>query len=151
MEKNDIKILCRLRNNSRENLTTMSRKTNIPVSTLHDKIRRYQGNLIKKNTVILNFKKIGYDLRVNMLIKVAATLREKCEGFLKKNNNVNSLFRVNNGYDFLAEVLFKDMKEFRNFTDKIAEFEVNSMLEFFVLDDLKRESFMTEEMFHNAS
>ncbi|MFC1648700.1 Lrp/AsnC family transcriptional regulator [Nanoarchaeota archaeon] len=150
LEERDFKILSRLRRDSRENLTKMSRLTKIPVSTLHDRIKKYQGELITKHTVILDFKKMGYDLKVTVLLKASPERKQALEKYLKGSERVNSLFRINNGYDFMAEVLFQDMKEFREFTDTMSGFGVATLQEFFVLEDLKREGFMTSDILLGA-
>jgi DNA-binding Lrp family transcriptional regulator len=57
IKKHDLKIISHLRKNSRESLTTLSRKTNIPVSTLFDKVKNKTGYYIKKIHVLLIFQK----------------------------------------------------------------------------------------------
>jgi len=151
LEEKDIMILCRLRRNSRENLTKMSKFTKVPISTLHDKLKKFEGDVIKKHTIILNFKSLGYDIRVAMLLKVSSENMQRFERFLKNNENVNSLFRINNGYDFMAEALFRNMKQFKDFTDKMHSIGIDAMQEFFVLDDLKREDFLTQRVLYEAA
>jgi len=141
----DITILTRLRVNSRENLTRMSRATKIPVSTLHEKLRRFQGKLIRRNTIILNFKGLGYELRTLLLIKTSSSSRSKFEFFLKNSFQINNLFRINNGYDFLADVLFKDMNDFKEFIDELSGIGVMTLKEYFILEELKNENFLTQK------
>lgn len=124
----------------------MSRFTNIPISTLHDKLRKFSNNIILKNTVILDYKKIGYDLRVNMLLKTNPENKTRFESFLRKSENVNCLYRVNNGFDYFADALFRDMTDFKQFIDNLDFFGVNIIKEFFVLEDLKCEGFLTDEL-----
>lgn len=54
-----LQFLAYLRENSREKLTTISKRTKIPISTLFDMLKELQGNLITKNTVLLDFSKLG--------------------------------------------------------------------------------------------
>ncbi len=146
----DLAILCRLRLNARENLTKMSRKTRIPVSTLHDRIKKYHGDVITKSTVLLNFQKLGYEFKVKVLLKTSAEKKEALEKFLFRSENVNNLYRVNNGYDYLAEAVFKNLSEFKEFTEKLKELGVNSVQEFLILEDLKKEAFLTQEALYAA-
>ncbi len=151
MKEKDLKILCRLRNNGRENLTSMSRAIRVPVSTIHDRIKKYKGDLVKRHTVLLDFEKLGFDLKVAMLMRVPTSQRQEFGKFLKNCENVNNLYRVNNGYDYLAEVLFKDMKSLKEFNDKISELGVEETREFFMMEEIKKEGFLTEEMIYLAS
>ena len=146
MKLEDAKIICRLRNNSRENLTLMSRQTKIPISTIHNKLRKWDGNLIRKHTILLNYKNIGYDLRVNMLLKVPPHNLIEVKKYLTNNENVNSLCRVNNGFDLLVDILFRNMLELKEFTDALISFNVVTRQEYFILEDIKRESFMSNEL-----
>ena len=147
----DVKILCRLRKNGRMNLTKMSRETEIPVSTIHDRIRKYSSGVIDKHTVLLNFRSLGYDLRVNMLLKVPSESRNDFEKFVRVCENVNSLYRINNGYDFMVDAVFRDMTSFKKFTDTLLELGIENIQEYFILEDLKREGFLTDELLHRAS
>ena len=48
LNKKDLKFITLLRQNSRETLTNISKKTKIPISTLYDKMQHYNNNFIKK-------------------------------------------------------------------------------------------------------
>ena len=76
MKKTDLLIISSLRQNAREKLTNMSKKTRIPVSTLFDRIRMHEGKLIKKHTALIDFNKLGYNTRANIILKVKKTDRE---------------------------------------------------------------------------
>jgi DNA-binding Lrp family transcriptional regulator len=144
LEEKDVTILSHLRKDGRKNLTTMSRETSIPVSTIYDRLKKYMGDVIAKHTILLNYKTLGYDIRINILIKAPPDQRDALEQFLYAHHNVNTVARVNNGYDFMAEALFKTMAEFKAFKDATGKFGVLTMDEFFILDDIKRESFLEE-------
>jgi DNA-binding Lrp family transcriptional regulator len=60
----DFEILAHLRQNSRTNLTKISKETAVPISTIFDRIKRYNKDVIIKNTVLLDFRKIGYEHKV---------------------------------------------------------------------------------------
>ena len=70
INKKDILIISNLRIDARMPLTKMSRKTNIPVSTIFDRLKINENGLIKKHTCILNFSKLGYNVRANIAFKV---------------------------------------------------------------------------------
>lgn len=87
VDKKGLLLMTFLRKNARENLTRLSRKTSIPVSTIYDKLKGYDGNLIVKHTTLLDFSKLGFNARANILLKVERSLREELRSFLLTNQN----------------------------------------------------------------
>lgn len=143
LDKKELQIISYLRLNARNNLTKISRATGIPVSTIFDKIKSsYEARIIIKHTTLLDFSKLGYSLRVNMILRANSSNKEDLKRFLLKNGSVNSIYKINNGYDFLVELVFKDLNELQGFSEKIDEFKVKDKKEFFILEDLKREAFL---------
>jgi hypothetical protein len=62
-----------------------------------------------------------------------------------KSLNVNSVYKINNGFHFLAECIFRDVKELEEFVDQIDErFSVRSKEVHYIIDDIKRESFLSQ-------
>ena len=70
---NEKKLITHLRNDSREKLTVLSRKINMPVSTIHEKIKKYKGNIINKSTILLNATYLGFPLRTHTILSVDKT------------------------------------------------------------------------------
>lgn len=145
MKTNELRIVRRLRLNARESLTKMSRKTGIPVSTIYERLKRFEKGVIRKHTCLIDFHKLGYDLRVTILIKADPKKREDLEKFLLGHHHVNMVFRINNGFDYLAEVVFKTMGDVQQFMDALDGRGARSKQEFYVLDELRRESFLTSD------
>jgi len=144
MKKTDLLIISSLRQNAREKLTEMSKKTRIPVSTIFDRIKTHEGNIIKKHTALVDFGKLGYNTRANIILKVNKDDREDIKEFLMKHNSINSAFKINNGYDFLIEAVFANIKEVEDFTDLLEEkFSIKSKQVFYIIDDLKKEEFLS--------
>ncbi|MBN2457953.1 Lrp/AsnC family transcriptional regulator [Candidatus Woesearchaeota archaeon] len=140
-------ILSQLRKNARESLTKMSRKTNIPVSTIFERLNS-DDNAIKKHTTIIDFNKLGYLTIVNVLLSVKRSNKEELQYYLMKNRNVNSLYKIANGYDFLFEGIFKDMYELESFMDDIDEnFQIKSKQVLYLLKEIKREDFLSSPEF----
>ena len=132
------------RKNARLNLTKISRDTGVPVSTIYDKLKKYEGSVIRKHTALVDFQKLGYELRVNVLLKSSnGTKKELCD-FLLKFPNINSLLRINNGFDFLAEGIFRNMAEVQSFYEKLEKFNIQQIQEFFIIEDIKRETFLAD-------
>lgn len=145
MKEKDMTILANLRGNSRESLTRLSRKTRIPVSTLFERMKSYNNDIVKKYTSIVNFEKLGYKTRAQILIKPWPETKEKVEEFLQKNKHVNSLFRVSTNFEYLAEVICTNMQEFHSLLAKLEELRIEQKEVLFVIDELRREDFLTTE------
>ena len=145
MDKKDIKFLTHLRNNARETLTMISKKTGIPISTLYDRLKIHEKNLITKHTALIDFAKLGYLCRAHIAIKVTIDEREAIKEYLMKQNCVNSLYKINNGYDYLIEGVFLHVKEMEDFLERFEQkYKVMEKNVHYIIEDIKRESFMTD-------
>lgn len=145
ISKNDMLIISSLRKNARMNLTKMSRKTGIPVSTIFDKIKGYHNDIVTKHTTLINFDMLGYNTRANIILKVNKEDKAAMKAYLFKNQNINSFYRINNGFDFMFEAVFRNLKETEEFIEAIEErFGIIEKQVFYITEDVKRESFMGE-------
>jgi DNA-binding Lrp family transcriptional regulator len=145
MSAKDIVLMAHLRSNSRETLTKMSRSTRIPISTLYDKLKQHEKGLIQKHTCLVDFTKLGFNTKVNILIKVERELREEVKNFLVKDFNVNSVYKINSGYDFMVEGIFKHIKDMEDFLERLDEkFKLKEKQVYYVIEDIKREGFMAD-------
>lgn len=144
MKENDMKILSNLRENSRESLTRLSKKTRIPVSTLFERIKTYDNKIIKKYTSIINFDEIGYKTRAHILVRPWPETKNKVEEFLQKSSIVNSLYKVSTNFEYLTEIICKDMQEFHNFLEKLEALKLEQKEVLFVIAELRKEEFLTK-------
>ncbi|MFO7710778.1 MAG: DUF758 domain-containing protein [Candidatus Woesearchaeota archaeon] len=145
MNQKDMQIITCLRSNARESLTNMSKKLKIPVSTIYERLRQNGGGLIKKHTSLIDFNELGYSLRANIMLKVNKSCRESLREYMLSHLHVNSLYRINNGFDFLCEGVFRHLKEFEEFLEKLEEkFTIEKVDVHYIIDDLKRECFMSD-------
>ena len=143
MKAKDLQLLACLRENARQKITKISRRTKLPVSTIFDKLHEYKSMV--RFTTLLNFSHVGYSAKVHFLLKPAKEDREKLEVYLSENANVNSLFKVNNGYDYLAEGIFRSMSDVEDFLEKIEDgFRIKEKELYYIIDDLKREQFLAK-------
>ena len=124
-------------------LTEMSKKTRIPVSTIYDRLKLYKDNILKKYTSLIDFSKLGYNTKARVLLKVHKKDKEALKMQLIRCKNVNSIHKVNNGYDFMVEIVFKNVKELENYIDWLEEkFEIKKAQTYYIVDDLKVEGFL---------
>ena len=142
--ENDLKIVSFLREDSRTSLTRLSKKTGIPVSTIFERLKRKTGNIVKKNTCIIDFSKIGMHARANIAIKTAPSDRVLLKEFLVKNRNVNSLQKINNGFDYMVDVIFSNLKDLEEFCESLDEkFKIKTKQIYYVIEDIESEKFLS--------
>lgn len=141
--RKDVLLCSRLRENGRETLTRMSKKTGIPVSTLYDRMQVHKGGLIKGFTSIIDFSALGYVVRANLLVKVNYYDREKVRSFLGSAYYANTVQELNNAYDFIAECVFRSIDELESFKKRLYEAgQIERLDVFIVVSDVKREGFL---------
>ncbi len=145
LNQKEILLMSYLRQNARETLTKLSRKTSVPISTIYDKLKMYENDIIKKHTSLLDFNKLGYTTRATIMLKAKKDCKKELKEFLLNNRNINSVFKINNGYDYLVEGIFKQIKELEDFIEKIEDkFKIKNKQVHYIIEDIKREGFMAD-------
>ena len=135
-----LKLIQQLRKNARIPLSSISKLSGTPISTLHDRLKLTEKNYITKYTSLINYQKLGYSLRAKILI--CSNAIEKWKEFIKLNNNINSAYNLQGDYDFLIECIFKDVSEFNNFMNDLSLMPVLSKQVYFINEDIKKEAFL---------
>lgn len=140
LKSTELSLLNRLRKNSRETLTSISFDTKIPISTLFDTLERLEKKVIIKHFSLIDFSKMGYNLRVNFFIK--SRNRKYVSDFLLNHPNINSICLLDRNYDFYAECFFKNLNELEAFKSALRDSEAIEIKEMFVVEELKKEGFV---------
>ncbi|MFH1400041.1 MAG: hypothetical protein ABIH41_00845 [Nanoarchaeota archaeon] len=132
-----------LRRNARENLTTISRKTHIPISTLYDRLKAGESAFMLRHTTLVDFTKLGYHCRVSVTVKVPRDQRDQIGRFLSTNENVNTVYKINNGFDYLFEGIFRHVKDHEDFMEHMeSKFKIVSKQIHYIIEDVVREHFL---------
>lgn len=143
--KKQVLLLTELRKNARQSLTKMGNSVNMPISTVYDKIKANSDDVITKYTCILDFARLGFSCRAQIILKVRKDEKEEMREHLLKSWNVNSVYRINNGYDFLVETVFKDLREADDFIERLeSRFKIREKKIYYIMEDIARERFLTE-------
>ncbi len=143
----ELLVIAYLRKNARMRLTQLSRLTHIPVSTLYDQIAGRYHKVISKFTVLIDFAKLHYTTRVTVMLRVQKEEKRALENYLLYHPHINSLYRINNGYDFMMEVIFSTLFQFEQFLDKLeSHFPILETQCYHVIEDLKREEFLAQPL-----
>ncbi|MFH1400995.1 MAG: Lrp/AsnC family transcriptional regulator [Nanoarchaeota archaeon] len=132
-----------LRLNARAPLTEISKRTSIPVSTLFDRLKTLQEHLILKHTTLLDFEKLGYPCRAAIMLSVPLGHREDLRHYLETHEHVNSIFRINNGYDYFVDCIFTDMQRAEQFIEDLeARFQITDKKTHYIVQVIKNEEFL---------
>ncbi len=143
VNEKDILLFSFLRENARMSLSKISRKTGIPVTTLFDSLKRNENGIIDKHTTLFDFSKMGYNTRANIMIKVDKKDRDDVKRYLVRNSSINSVYKINNGFDFMFEGIFKQIPDMENFFERLEnKFDVKDVKYYYIINDLKREGFL---------
>ena len=145
MSDKDAWIMSYLRRNARENITDIAKDTGIPATTIYDRVRSQEKKFVKRYVTLLDFAKMCLNTTAVMAINCSSN-RQEVQKFLMSHPNINSLHRINFGCDFLAECVFRDLKEFEQFRDRMErDYHIDRMHLFTVVEELKKEGFLTKK------
>lgn len=142
----ELTILAHLRRNARIRLTQLSRATGIPISTIFDQIKTFSTtHLLQKYITLFDFQSIGYATKIIILVRVDPTQKEAIKQYLMKDIHINTLYKINNGYDFLFEAYYRDLAEFEHFFDTLEKkFRIKTKETHYIIEDLCRETFLSD-------
>ncbi len=144
LSKTDLLMISCLRRDSRIKLTTLSRKTGMPISTAYERLKMFRASGLIRLTTLIDFKRLGFSTRVMMALRVDRNIRGDIEKYLIANRFVNSIQRVNNGY-FVIDGVFTNMNGAEDFLVDLEErFDIKKKQVFYVIDEVERESFFVE-------
>ncbi len=120
LDKKDQKILEVLKENANYPTRKIAKKTMLPITTVHNRIKRLlRSGVIRKFTIELDYQKIGKGLLAYILISANLPLlktKKKTQydlvSDIKKFAFVEKIDIVTGGTDLVAMVRVKDMQEF---------------------------------------
>jgi len=101
-----------------------------------DRVNKLERNIITKHTSLVDFKKLGYFIRVFYGIK--AKDKYSFLNFINDHSNVNNLCVCANNHDFFFEILFKNTSKMYDFFETLNE-HCENVDTYHVIEDLKRE------------
>tara|TARA_Y100000310_G_scaffold345727_1_gene468892 strand:+ start:3098 stop:3526 length:429 start_codon:yes stop_codon:yes gene_type:complete len=136
----DKDILKHLRANARKPMVDIAKDTGIPVSTIFEKLKRNDQKVIKKFTTILDFPKLGYNIRKKILINTLEP--ERLINFLSDHENINSIYKADNGFNLILDCIFKQMDAFYDFKSQLQTQPYKDIKILDITEEVKREEFM---------
>jgi DNA-binding Lrp family transcriptional regulator len=145
LDEKDLMLISELRANSRKSIALISRDTKIPVSTIFDRIARLEGPVIKKYSALIDFSKMGYGIKVGYMIKGSEQKKEELRNFLMRHPCTNTIFRINNGFDFYAELVFSGICQMEEFQESLKSEGAVAAEPHCIISEIKRECFLSNE------
>jgi len=120
MNEKDERILGILKENSSLSTQQISKRTSIPITTVHNRIKKLkEEGVIERYTVVLNHKKIGKPISSYILIRVdyrnTKQSQHEMAKKLKSKSIVEEVAIVTGSTDMIVKVRVKDMEELNNF------------------------------------
>ena len=139
----DTHLISLLRQDGRITLTDLSKRTGIPVSTLFDRLRAARASgLIRRFTLLPSYEQLGYMSRAYVILKAKKENREELRSYLSLHPAINTLFRINNGFDFLFEAICKNMQEMENFLEELERRFHSKHTAYYLLESIAEEQFL---------
>ncbi len=120
LSKKDLLLLKELVENSRQKITDLAAKCNLTRQSVYEKIKELLNKGVKF-TIDIDPKKLGLNLTAYILI-VADPHREfrrETDTLIKEFKEVSQIHYILGRFDVIAEVIVKDMDEFRNVLTRI--------------------------------
>ena len=147
VDKKELQIVAALRYDARMQMTQISKRTGVPISTIYDRIKSNRSGLVNKNTALVDFGKLGLGCRAYMALRTNKNQREAMREHLRGCFNVNSLYRINNGYDFMIDAVFRNVRELEDFIDKLEDnFRIKELKSYYVIDEIFREKVLSDPL-----
>ena len=123
MDEKDERILDVLKENGKLSTQQISKKTSIPITTVHNRIKKLEKDgIIKNYTIVLDNKKIGKAIAAYVQIIVDYKfLKEKkmsqhdLAKKLKQHEFVEEVAMITGGTDIIIKVRVKNIEELDNF------------------------------------
>jgi Lrp/AsnC family transcriptional regulator for asnA, asnC and gidA len=123
LDEKDYKILTLLKENSRMTTKEMSRKLDIPQTTIYNRIKKLKQNeVIKRFTIELDRKKVGKGLVAYVLCTVSYRTKRgskinqyKVAQLIERLPEVEEVSIVTGDIDLIIKVALKDVDELNDF------------------------------------
>jgi Transcriptional regulators len=117
VDKIDLKIIDALKENCRSTTSEISKRVNLSIPAVAERIRKMEeNNIIEKYTIKINREKINYKLLAFIFVNIDKS--ENVDNFRKvilQYSSVLECHHVAGEYDYLLKVLVEDTKSLEYF------------------------------------
>jgi DNA-binding Lrp family transcriptional regulator len=135
-----------LRKSKSQNILELSRKINMPKSTVYDMIHRLEEKAIIDGRVHLDFEKIGFPIRIFLIVKTEKEYKDALKKYLIGQKHINNIFTINRASSFHVESIFRNQKEVEEFLEDLEQKNTLIQLSVYtILEHIEKERFLTKE------
>jgi len=126
IDEKDLRILDELKENSKRTTSRIGKKTGLPITTVHNRIKRMERQgIIKKYTIELDYPKLGKTITAYIMIHVIYMLpnglkisQEDVAKDIKAMSGVERVEILAGGMDILVKLHVNDVEELNEFVIK---------------------------------
>ena len=141
----DIKILSLLQDDAMISVQELSDKVGLSTTPCWNRLQKLQElGIIKKKITLINSEKLGFANRVFVFIRTNKHKKDwsdKLREYVIKQPNVLGMYRISGNYDYLIDVICRDIKGFDSFYQKLIEnIEVFDVSSSFVMEIMKEKT-----------
>lgn len=123
-DKNDLKILNELMDNSKAPLRKISDKVGLSFVTVMNRIKKLdREGIIKGYMAVLDYEKLGYDVEVLIEIRISKGKLFEVEKTIAAHPNVVSVYDFTGDFDALIMARFRSRKDMDTFLKKIQTYD----------------------------
>jgi DNA-binding Lrp family transcriptional regulator len=124
LDEKDKKILMLLQEDGRMQLKAISKKVNLSIDSVHNRIKEMVRKGVFRSTVLINPREIGYPLIADIKIKlknVSEEQRNKFIAYLKNHKKCVELLAVMGDFDFTCVLISKDSNDLEQLSIQIRQ------------------------------
>lgn len=126
LDEKDLQVLEELRQNAKRTTSQMSKRLNIPITTVHNRIKKLeQLGIIKKYTVEIDYAKLGKPITAYIMVTVVYMLpsgvkvmQEDIAKQIKAMPEVEQVELITGATDILVKARVKDVPELNDLVTK---------------------------------
>jgi Lrp/AsnC family transcriptional regulator for asnA, asnC and gidA len=141
MDDVDLAILRSLIKNSRITISQMSKEIDVPDATISNRLKKLETDVIKRYTMIPNWKKLGLDITAIIIIQTESEKHESVKEELSKLEEASEVYSVSGEYDILIKVWVPGIEELNQLINsKIRSVDgVEDLTEMIVMERIKED------------
>ncbi|RIM88147.1 Lrp/AsnC family transcriptional regulator [Staphylococcus xylosus] len=123
MDLTDRKVLEILKEDSKVSLNYISNEVNLSTPSVRERINKLRDiGVIKKYTIEIDYKTLGYDIEVIIDIVIKNHLYKDFKLYIAEQENVEFCYRISGESCFIFKVRFKNMIDVERFVDSIQKY-----------------------------
>ena len=119
MDDKDLKIIDRLRDDSRSSYKEIAREVKISDVAVHKRIKNLQKKgVIKKFTVVIDQKKVDKNTTAVLMVKCDVGSAPEIAQRLAETPDASEVYTTIGEYDIVAKIRTRDMESLKNLVEK---------------------------------